>query len=173
MQDNQRQELQYAYLAGLVDGEGCLRITRDLSPGIKKQGYASPRYGCGITLHMVTREPLDFFASVFPDGYLVYEGVREDRPRQRPTYCWRCHNRFAVENLIGKIYKYLLVKKNQADLLLEYCRGYKRCQTLKGKDHSDELQRREELYLKMKKLNAVGPAATTNPRSIREYEVIV
>lgn len=173
MQDNQRQELQYAYLAGLIDGEGCLRITRDHSPGILKQGNKSPRYGAGITIHMVTPEPLYFFKSIFPDGYLVYEGAREDRPNQRPTYCWRCQNRHAVQEVVEKLYPYLLVKKNQADILLEYCRNYKPCQTLKGEDHTNELQRREDLYLKMKKLNAVGSAATTNSRSVREYEVIV
>lgn len=173
MQGNQRQALQYAYLAGLIDGEGCLRITRDKSLGTEKQGHKSPKYAASISMHMVTREPLDFFASLFPDGYLVYEGVRDDRPNQRPTYCWRCQNRFVVQDVIEKIYPYLLVKNKQADLILEYCKGYIPCQKLKGEAHSQEIQRREDLYQKMKKLNAVGAAATTNSRSIREYKVIV
>lgn len=173
MQDNQRQELQYAYLAGLVDGEGCLRISKDFSPGIEKQGHKSPKYGPSITIHMVERKPLDFFKSVFPKGYLVYEGVREDRPNQRPTYCWRCQNREVVLEVIEKLLPYMLVKAPQAEILKEYCLGFKACQSLKGEAHSQELQRREELYQKMKKLNAVGSAATTKSDDVREYEVIV
>ena len=163
MQDDQKQAIRYAYLAGLLDGEGCFRIDRQLTPGVKKQGCKNPRYNASISIHMTTREPLDFFRSIFPKGHMAYEGVREKRPNQRPTYCWRARNRETVMEIIEKLLPYLLVKHNHAKILYEFCLGHVDGRNYKNGMPEHELQRREELYQKVKKLNAVGAAATTKP----------
>ena len=107
---------------------------------------------------------------------MFYEGVRKDRPNQQATYVWRAQCRHQVLHVIEKLYPYLIVKKRHADLIKEYCYDYISLLNFKKADEAikyRELQRREDLYLKMKKLNAVGAAATTNSRSTREREVIV
>jgi len=68
---------------------------------------------------------------------------------------------------------FLIAKKEQAITLLDFLQNWENPVNNKLGISPQELQRREEAYQKMRKLNAVGAAATTNSRSSGDAEVIV
>lgn len=173
MQGNQRQAVLYAYLAGLIDGEGSFVIQKTEVEKIAKTSKCiSPKYTPYFCIGMVTREPLDLIQETIGSGK-VYEERVHDR---RSIWRIRFGGRLVLIPFITSLLPYLIVKKQQAELLLDFCYKWEAPENKNGKrskvsDH--ELQRREDAYLKMRKLNAVGAAATTKSRSNLEVEAIV
>jgi hypothetical protein len=173
MQGNQRQAVHWAYLAGLIDGEGSFVIQKTSVDKIAKSSKClSPKYLAYFCIGMVDKEPLDLIQETIGAGKVYEERVPERRSIWRIRFAGRLSLMPFVENLLP----YLIVKKKQAELMLDFCKNWESPVNENGrraKVSEKELQRREEAYLTMRKLNAVGAAATTNPRSIREYEMIV
>lgn len=173
MQDNQRQTVLWAYLAGLIDGEGSFVIQKTSVDKIAKSSKCiSPKYLAYFCIGMVDKEPLDLIQETIGAGKVYEERV----PDRRSLWRIRFAGRLSLMPFVRNLLPYLIVKKKQALLMLDFCENWESPKNENGKrakTSDQELQRREEAYLKMRKLNAVGVAATTNPRSTRECEVIV
>lgn len=174
MQDNQRQALHIAYIAGLFDGEGsfCF-IKAETKKFMEMTKRKNPYYRPLARIGMVHLSVLEFIHKTFPGGYLHCEGVRKDRPNNQVMYRWEMFKGENLKNFLKEIIPFLIAKKEQAVTLLEVLENWKipRNRTL-GLD-AYELQRREEAYQKMRKLNAVGAAATTKYQGPREWHAIV
>ena len=96
-------------------------------------------------------------------------------PNRKKMYRWGTSGTTKVPEIINKVYPYLIVKKPMAKIVLQFCK-HKKANSFKNKYNKlpdEELQRREELYLQVRKLNAVGAAATTKSNDTRECEAIV
>lgn len=174
MHDNQKQAALWAYLAGLIDGEGSFIIQKTTVEKIAKSSRSkTPKYLPCFSIGMVEREPLDLIQRTIGAGKVYEERV----PDRRSIFRIRFSGRLKLIPFITNLMPYLIVKKKQAQLLLDLCNDW----TTSGRKSNGqrdvvselELQRREEAYLKMRKFNAVGAAATTKPRSTRECEAIV
>jgi len=189
---NQRQAVLYAYFAGLFDGEGTIRINKVST--IKD--CLNPRYAPAISIGMSDEKIMNLFAETF-GGKLRIECVLN----RKVMYRWGTSGRKIVPQVIRKLLPYLQVKKEQANLVIDFCekgkwRREKKTKCLKCKNNSlitayglcmncsmqerrantldkwkknkqikslpiQELQWRERIFQKVKKLNAVGAAATT------------
>lgn len=171
MQGNQRQALRIAYCAGLIDGEGSICVTKTKAQVY--QGRKAPLHAPLIRVGMIQEEPMKYLQETFNAGNIFYEGVRKDRPTQRPIYRWVVTNRAKVIKILTELMPYIFVKKKQAILVREMCEGWVLCQNKMAGTLENELLRREHYYLKCKELNAVGAAATTKPDDNREVEAIV
>lgn len=169
MQGNQRQALRIAYCAGIIDGEGSICVTKTKP----MQKRINPLHAPLIRVGMNQEEPMRFLQETFECGNIFYEGVRKDRPSQKPMYRWVVTNRQDVIKVIDLILDHLIVKKQQALLVKEMCLGWVLAKARMHGTYPEEIQRREDYYLKSKKLNAVGAAATTKPEDSREVEAIV
>jgi len=150
MQDNQRQAILYAYLAGIIDGEGTIRI------GSAKHIGWNTRYSAAISVGMVNEEIIDLLVKTFGSKKRI-----ECVPNKRPIYRWGTSGNIVVPIILKTLLPYLIVKRKQAELIIKFCHerttiGFRRNKGLPKK----ELRRRERLYLKVKTLNAVGAAAT-------------
>src|SRR5690606_39544108 len=100
--------------------------------------------------------------------------VYEERvPNRRCMWRIRFGGRVTVITFLKNLLPYLMVKKKQAELLLEFCEKWVSPRDKRLKISESELQRREDTYQKMRKLNAVGAAATTKSFCARECEAIV
>ncbi len=174
MYGNQRQAVLWAYLAGLIDGEGSFVIQKTSVEKIAKSSRSkTPKYLAYFSIGMVSREPLDLIQKTIGAGKVYEERV----PDRRSIFRIRFGGRLKLIPFVNELLPYLIVKKEHAELLLDFCTKW---ETPGKKEHGyrdrvseKELQRREEAYLKMRKLNAVGAAATTKSKSIREDEAIV
>lgn len=155
---NQR-EADLAYLAGLIDGEGCISIKHNKQNNV---------YFPWIAVGMTQLEGIELLVETFGGK------VREDRTSNRKSvmYRWEQNKRDVVMHVLQSVLPYLRVKKALAILVLAFCqdvemtsRGYKT--TVK------EQERRKDLHLQVKELNNVRAPATTKRADTREGEAIV
>jgi hypothetical protein len=100
-------ETQKAYLAGLIDGEGCITII-----GHNGSGAAS------VIINMTAKDLIYYWHGVTGLGS-IYENKHENKPNWRPTYQWQIRSRQACD-FLKEIYDYLILKKDQADIVFEF-----------------------------------------------------
>jgi hypothetical protein len=174
MQDNQRQALRISYIAGILDGEGSFCFIKQNKQGQhKKHGRVSPVYYGLVRIGLVNREALEFINDTFPGSVIKCEGVRRDRPTYQVMYRWEMRKRHLLIEILKKLIPYLIVKKPQAELLLETLSTWIMPFNRKIGICPHEIQRRDLAWEEMRKLNAVGAAATTKSHDNREVEAIV
>lgn len=143
-----------AYLAGLIDGEGCLHL-RKLTFRYKEKRYT----GYGLLLQIaVTYKPILEWCKRTVGGGTLWK--REDgRGKRRTLWSWKIEHSMA-EQLLRVIYPYLKIKKEEADIVFQYRdlvnrhkqkRGYQKNGKFAGPS-KDEIIEREELRKKLSKL---------------------
>lgn len=91
-----------AYLAGIIDGEGCIGFTRI-------RGQLVPR----VTVTNTDRTLIEDLKHHF-GGHISYR--KPYKPGWKPSMHWILQNSKSVQ-LLDKVYKYLRIKKNQATCL--------------------------------------------------------
>ena len=145
-QDNQRQAVLFAYIAGLMDGEGTIRINRVTW---SKHPNWNIRYSGAISIGMTDQKAIELFVELFGSKMRI-----ERVPNRKVIYRWGTSGNIVVPKILKQFLPYLRVKKKQAELVIKYCENCMR----KGFQKSDglpkkELQWREALYNKVKNLN--------------------
>jgi hypothetical protein len=100
---------QRAYLAGLIDGEGCIHIARVDGPRHK-----SPWVRCVIKVCMTTREPGETVAEWL--GLSLREHARP--APKTPVFEWAVTGLRAAA-VAEAVFPYLLLKQRHAELVLE------------------------------------------------------
>ena len=91
-----------AYLAGIIDGEGCIGFTR-------VRGQLIPRITVTNTDRCLIEDLKHYFG-----GHIIYRKAHQSG--WKPSMHWTLQNSNAVK-LLDKVYKYLRIKKNQAACL--------------------------------------------------------
>lgn len=164
-----RQAVLLAYLAGLLDGEGCFRINRCGSKAqMERHNAKSPTYYGSLQCGMVEKAAIELLQQEF--GGSVYEERVRNR---RSIWRWRLHGRADIIACLEKLMPYLMIKKPQAEVVYRFCQEWKTPFNRKLGIDPDELLRREDAYQAICKLNAVGAAATTERSDTREGEATV
>lgn len=97
-----------AYIAGIVDGEGHIGIHR-ANTGSKYETYT-----CNMSVHNSDKRLCEFLHKKC-GGYF---GVSH-RPNKKTYYRWSINN-ILVYDLLRLIYKFLVIKKEQADIIFQY-----------------------------------------------------
>lgn len=157
----------YAYMAGIIDGEGSIRFCKD--PKLRCQRI-SPWYYAQVTLGMTDKRIPELFAKVTGKGKVRMERVPNGR---KPVYRWALTGRFQILDLLKKLLPYLIVKQQHAKEMIQVLETWNiPFNRAKGLSQM-ELQRREDTWQLFRKLNAVGARATTKQESNREIETIV
>jgi len=170
VQGNPRQAVLLSYFAGIIDGEGCLRINKMKSQNLQHvhAKAKNDRYAAFICVGMTNKQIIQMLT------YTLGGSMREERIlNRRSIWRWTVSGRQIVTNALESVFPYLVVKKPQAELLFELINNWKTPYRRSDGVSLEELQRREDIYLKMCKLNAVGAAATTEREGTREGEATV
>jgi len=170
---NQTQAVQIAYLAGIYDGEGTIRINKCGTAMYRaKHKTINPTYIAHLCLGMIDKRIPELLCKVF-GGHMRYERAPEGK-NCRGVWRWESTGRQNVTRIVTMLYPYLIVKKAQADVVLDLCNNWETPYSRSAGVGQREILRREQLYQKMKKLNAVGGAALSTEREdIREGETTV
>lgn len=163
MQDNQRQAVLIAYLAGIIDGEGCISLRRNKGRG---------QYYIRICVGIAHRRTCELLQATF--GGHVRQEKRSKYPNAQPIFRWDMSKTEDVYSFLKDVEPYVRIKARQVKLAYEWIDLKKRNLSVGPVKLSDaEIQRREDMYRKMGEFNAVGAAATTNWEDTGDGEVIV
>lgn len=145
-----------AYMAGIVDGEGCLTISKQI-----RKNRISPAYRSTITVTNTDNRIIEIFPKYF--NGIIYE--RKDKRIEKKwadNLTWYCPDGKAVEFLTA-IKPYLRSKHKQAEILLEFQAiksNYKAKtfgQGLGSKPLTqDEIEIRESFHKQIRLLNSKG-----------------
>ena len=142
-------DLQVAYFAGLLDGEGCVRI------GTFKNSAGKLRYRAHVVVGMTDIRPINWLYE--HSGGHIYVDKKLRKKGSKLCFCWNI-NASEAAAVLTRALPLLLVKHNQAENVLAFV------QTLRKKKGPRELapavlDMRKKLFLVSKSLNQKGRAA--------------
>lgn len=128
----------HAYLAGILDGEGCFSISR------RSDRHYSPL----ISVGMAETAAIQKLKEVYGGNVYIENG------KYRPIYKWQVRNFDTILAILDKLAPYLLIKTEAASLLREFISDRTVGHSMKMTD--EEVERRQAIYKKIKLANAVG-----------------
>ena len=96
-----------AYIAGLIDGEGCIHATT-----VKYAGRAS---AIQVTITTTYKPVLEFVQSIF--GGKIYNNQTRDKPFWKPIYRWTIYGEKAIP-VLQSVKPFLIIKRGQAEIAL-------------------------------------------------------
>ena len=161
MHDNPQEALHMAYLAGLFDGEGSFCLCRQPNKAKAKDGHVNICIHPMVRIGMTDEPIIKMIHETFKIGHSYDEGVRKDRPHYKIMHRWNVISRDGCKEVIEKLLPYLRIKKKQAELVLQFCNEWKIATVRYYRQDPEILQKREELFLRVKELNRTGAPATT------------
>lgn len=109
---NPLRETDKAYLAGLIDGEGCISIAKQ-----KITRSPTPVYYLMVSIVSTDKNLLDYWRDITGLGNLCI--TRKGNLKERDCYQWQLTSNQAIELLI-LVYQYLILKKDQADIAFNF-----------------------------------------------------
>ena len=163
-----------AYCAGLIDGEGCIRIKK--SKAYRCQGRATPGYNASVQVKMVNQDAIEFLCKTFGGWHYTQQSALKSG---RPFFTWQLSD-LKAETTLRTLLPFLRVKRQQAEIVLalrnlqkegskhrtkivgfrNFPNAYGTPRQVPNLAFSDEyVAKCEQLFLACKKLNRVGIAA--------------
>lgn len=138
-------DVQAAWLAGLIDGEGCLGIWRERRKG-NTSGY---RYRASVQIANTNRALLDMIASVLP-GTIQMKDARVKKGH-KPLYQFYLYAR-CVGPVLERVAPFLVIKKEQARVLMRFRETTENAPVRASQDH----EILDALYQQNRALNKRG-----------------
>ena len=126
-------KIDYAYIAGLLDGEGTVSITSQLD--------------LRVCIRNTNRAVLDWIKSVIGEG-----NIYGDKRREKVCYSLELSSNKAA-HFLKSVYPYLRIKKLQAKVALEFQEKANRVPSSTYYLIGSEKERRQIIYRQMKELN--------------------
>lgn len=135
----------WAYVAGIIDGEGYIGIDKSKT---MPQRRCSPRYQPEVVVVNSYLPLLEWLQREFGGSIMAR---KKQKDHHKPTWCWKLVNRQAAE-FCKDLLPYLLVKKQNAELLIEFMEAAKppKIRGQGAKLSEAEVANRERLYQLMK-----------------------
>ena len=140
---------QWAWVAGILDGEGCIAIDKAKISGHKDYG------GLIVTVCMTSQDTVVRLQEITHVGSI--RPRKDKRTTRKRTYQWRAYSREAAA-LLHHCFPFLVTKRPQASLALQYAEIMKfQRHTSPGKPvPSASLARRQCLREAIAQLNQKG-----------------
>lgn len=166
VQDNQNQT-HWAYIAGIMDADGCFMISRHHRKTLKRVAKLlnverwSATYMANLKVCMIELEAVKFIQDFTKIGKITLDGARKSRPNSKPIYHWLERDKDKIIPFLRNVIPYLKVKKDRAEHLLSYCMTVKDCTRPYYGLSQEELDYREDMYIKMRAFNGNKVGATT------------
>jgi hypothetical protein len=132
-----------SYLAGVIDGEGYIYIVYTKST----QNYLS-----GVYIKNTDKKLLDFFAKYFGGNVTFHKRAK---PNHKDSYQWVCNGLKAAQ-LCRCVLPYLIIKRKQAELLLDFSSTLKKSVRDNYKLSESIEKKRKMLISEIKILNKRG-----------------
>ena len=132
-------DTELAYLAGLIDGEGCICISR-----------SSKTLRANVSIFNTSPYLIKWLESKFPDE-IAYK-KQSQIMKHKDSYRFSWNRIISIKFLLERIYPFLIIKKPHAGVMLDFC-NYRLKQFPGISSYVDE---DFKLYIQMQKLNRKG-----------------
>lgn len=144
---------QLAYLAGLIDGEGCFII----GAYAKNPKTGTPHFHTTIQLSSVDECVIDWLVENFGGKKSFYTAKQTPKNSRRAVFRWTIWSDH-VKHVCQVILPYLVIKKNQAEIMIQMRDTFEKTRMKKGQQGTqpidkDVLDIRHKLFLKLKSLH--------------------
>jgi hypothetical protein len=104
----------FSYLAGIIDGEGTITVSRQPRSTCRRP-YFCPR----VLVSNTSEALMTWIAERFPVGRVRVGRYSPSKGGKKAVYRWDVENR-ALRPLLKRLLPYLVVKRRNAELLLEW-----------------------------------------------------
>lgn len=155
----------WIYLAGVLDSDGSICISKatcEAWAALKRGHMQSPRYVLYINIVNTSLELMMWLVQNFGGRYKMRRRVSL---KHRRTYDWRIQNNQSLE-VLKLVEQFLIIKQERARLGMDFVENMPPRVRGRGvRTGESEVQRREAIYVKMKKLNQLGDTAATTESS--------
>ncbi len=161
-------ETDIAYLAGVIDSDGCIRVER------LKHKNGSVSYGAIVTVQQVESQAVELAWSLFGGARLV---ILDKRPNSQTMLRWTAKSQKAIKALVA-VRPYLRIKTRQADnaIVLSKVIAKSRSDRCKNRAHRAGAAKRseadtmamEDCYLLSRSLNKFGLIAKTAYKALQD-----
>jgi len=144
----QTKAIKLAYLAGFIDGEGCIMIAKR-NPRL--EGRINVSYSILLTISQKDGAIMDWLTGNF-GGSVQYKN------KERDIYVWNITHKKAAK-VLKEVLPFIKYKRPQIEIAIRL--QNRLTKTLKGKDGralpltDSEIIKREEMYLECKKLKHI------------------
>jgi hypothetical protein len=115
---NELTETEKAYLAGLVDGEGCISITKN-KPARRS---LNPNYYVQTFVVNTDERVIRYCQETTGVGSVTFFPISKKKPKHKDQWTW-CLRSASTVDFLKQILPYMIVKKRQAELLIEFYEG--------------------------------------------------
>jgi len=112
---NELNDFELGYIAGLIDGEGSIRIV------YANKGHGKKAFVVQINVWNTDPEVI-FWLKRKLGGSIIVEKKDIKRRRYRPLFRWTLSGNFGVFCLLSKIKDKLIVKKETAKIVYDFCK---------------------------------------------------
>lgn len=145
--------LESAYIAGIIDGEGCIRLA-----------WARSTVFPQILIVNTNLKLLNILQEIY--GGDIHEQKNAARRGWKRSYQWRLSWSRAVD-LLDEVYPFLIIKREQAETVF----AWQECRHGRGREFN--LETKSFLLSRMKWLNCKGPQQGDDPAiaAAGEYNV--
>jgi hypothetical protein len=148
-------KLSQQYLAGILDGEGYLGIMRRADKHSKYGYYYFPVIKILMTGKGI--EIIEEMCKIFGGNVYTRKPYQGKSCICKTAVCWSLRDMKMISSFLKKLGKYLFIKKEQADIILELIGGKLNNNVFNGTfNYQPEMERRKELYQKIRQLNTRG-----------------
>jgi len=146
----------YAYLAGLIDGDGCIVISKSYSLSRKNPLIKYDRYIMKIEVSSSDTRMINYLVGAFGGRFGMCS--RKQGLSSEPNFFWAP---FAKQNkeILKKILPFIQLKREQVELAIRFCEIHKGCEwgfktVNNGKRYTEEDNKKfGQFWLRMQELN--------------------
>lgn len=119
-------QIQCAYLAGIIDGEGSIYIGRFIGPKRK-----SPHYQTNIEISNTAESLITWLYETFGGARSEYTPNQTPKNSRKKVYRWSAWSD-QVEHICELIQPYVVIKKREVEIMIAMRQTFKRNITQKG-----------------------------------------
>lgn len=158
-------EIELAWSAGLIDGEGCITIS--YSEAIHFKGSRNPVHSLYLKVTMTHEPTIRHIHDLFQLGSVqVHLPGKTAKANWNVAYSWLCCSNQAAQ-AIRMVRPYLITKANEADIALEFA-AIPRSKGSSNTIPPEVIQARHDCYIRLSQAKPTNKARNIKPLALAE-----
>lgn len=140
-----------AYLAGIIDGEGCFYIGK-VAPN-RKDGYISDHYRGLLKIDNTNKNLIDWLNNIFSGTNSATNRYTSSKKFTREVYSWIATGDRLLD-LCEQVLPYLVIKKQHCEVMIKFRKSYSQQRIGSTKVSKESLETRQICLEEIRKLNS-------------------